>query len=117
MGYTIYCPSRYTKANLINTSHIINEAYFELKDPRGDEPAGDRQCVIDCIPESLGLSGVDVKLYFSQVCMTEGIDVKLLPIRSKLQPGSVFRLASTRIEDLQKLTSQIHQINGINLKF
>ena len=115
----LYCPSKHSKETLTSTLHLIRGCYVELFDPYNLPLSKERPFVLepafsDNSAFNLRMKLIilaDLKVYFTQLAMKDGYDLKL-EFKQQRTPGEIdyreFEVHVTTKEEAIRLASLTH---------
>lgn len=120
----IFCPSKYTKENLRDSAHMISGQYLELFDPYNIPFSKERPFVLEPSfstslnsfnSSTLYLTVGDLKVYFTQLAMENGLDLKLdLTQRAtSSRTFPLFRVFVSSLEEAKELAKMAHQVGHV----
>lgn len=113
----IYCPSKYSKESLTDSAHIIGGYYIEFTDPYNTPFVKVREYILEpsCTENQL-FNLRDLKVYFTRLAMTKGLDIKPQFGHQKYissnQPVQFQILAATR-EEAKTLSKMSHDCGSV----
>ena len=125
----IYCPSKFTKQNLRDSAHFIGGHYLELQDPHNGPYMSDNQVIVEPIfSSSSSLQSFnsskpelilgDVKVYFSQMAMEHGLNIKVNLVDHVAANKSqlTFRVLVSNLEEAKQLARVAHQVGSLSFR-